>query len=114
MRRYHQVVQCAFENEWFTNSAVHIQYRGLLHSSQIQEPSCPSQRVCNSIQLMNRGVPRDVGSCASDDCGNDPSAGSPTETLLRLHLPLNGKVYSTFRRAHACCQSEDFTGPFNR
>ena len=23
---------------------------------------------------------------------NDPSAGSPTETLLRLHLPLNGKV----------------------
>ena len=24
--------------------------------------------------------------------GNDPSAGSPTETLLRLHLPLNGKV----------------------
>ena len=27
-----------------------------------------------------------------DRCGNDPSAGSPTETLLRLHLPLNGKV----------------------
>ena len=26
------------------------------------------------------------------NCGNDPSAGSPTETLLRLHLPLNGKV----------------------
>ena len=25
-------------------------------------------------------------------CGNDPSAGSPTETLLRLHLPLNGEV----------------------
>ena len=28
----------------------------------------------------------------SDRCGNDPSAGSPTETLLRLHLPLNDKV----------------------
>ena len=25
-------------------------------------------------------------------CGNDPSAGSPTETLLRLHLPLNDEV----------------------
>ncbi len=25
-------------------------------------------------------------------CGNDPSAGSPTETLLRLHLPLDDKV----------------------
>ena len=24
--------------------------------------------------------------------GNDPSAGSPTETLLRLLLPLNDKV----------------------
>ena len=27
-----------------------------------------------------------------DRCVNDPSAGSPTETLLRLHLPLIGKV----------------------
>ena len=26
---------------------------------------------------------------------NDPSAGSPTETLLRLLLPLNGKVQPT-------------------
>ena len=29
------------------------------------------------------------------DCGsrgNDPSAGSPTETLLRLHLPLNDEI----------------------
>lgn len=26
---------------------------------------------------------------------NDPSAGSPTETLLRLHLPLNDKIYTT-------------------
>lgn len=29
---------------------------------------------------------------------NDPSAGSPTETLLRLFLPLNDKVYLTSRR----------------
>ena len=29
--------------------------------------------------------------------GNDPSAGSPTETLLRLLLPLNDQVWSTFR-----------------
>ena len=27
-----------------------------------------------------------------DRCVNDPSAGSPTETLLRLHLPLSDKV----------------------
>ena len=32
---------------------------------------------------------------------NDPSAGSPTETLLRLLLPLSDKVHKTF---HAeCC-----------
>ena len=29
--------------------------------------------------------------------GNDPSAGSPTETLLRLLLPLNDQVWTTFR-----------------
>ena len=28
---------------------------------------------------------------------NDPSAGSPTETLLRLLLPLSDKVHKTFR-----------------
>ena len=30
---------------------------------------------------------------------NDPSAGSPTETLLRLLLPLNGQVCSSLRPA---------------
>ena len=29
---------------------------------------------------------------------NDPSAGSPTETLLRLHLPLNDKVWADSSR----------------
>jgi hypothetical protein len=31
------------------------------------------------------------------ELGNDPSAGSPTETLLRLLLPLNDQVWTTFR-----------------
>ncbi len=30
-------------------------------------------------------------------CVNDPSAGSPTETLLRLLLPLNEQVWFTSR-----------------
>ena len=30
-------------------------------------------------------------------CVNDPSAGSPTDTLLRLLLPLSDKVYLTSR-----------------
>ena len=43
---------------------------------------------------------------------NDPSAGSPTETLLRLLLPLSDKVYLTFRdTARSYAQSERFNGP---
>ncbi|KAK8590607.1 hypothetical protein V6N13_057498 [Hibiscus sabdariffa] len=50
---------------------------------------------------------------------NDPSAGSPTETLLRLLLPLNGKVQWTSRdvagsEPPTSPRSEHFTGPFNR
>ncbi|KAK4348287.1 hypothetical protein RND71_034626 [Anisodus tanguticus] len=55
--------------------------------------------------------------CAVFD--NDPSAGSPTETLLRLLLPLNDKVQWTSRNVAgseppASPRSEHFTGSFNR
>ncbi|KAK8670603.1 hypothetical protein V6N13_037221 [Hibiscus sabdariffa] len=50
---------------------------------------------------------------------NDPSAGSPTETLLRLLLPLNDKVQWTScdvagSEPATSPRSEHFTGPFNR
>lgn len=54
---------------------------------------------------------------------NDPFAGSPTETLLRLLLPLNDKVQWTSRDVPGfvaasgqpvSARSEHFTGPFNR
>ncbi|KAK8667252.1 hypothetical protein V6N13_007402 [Hibiscus sabdariffa] len=50
---------------------------------------------------------------------NDPSAGSPTETLLRHLLPLNDKVQWTSRdvagsEPPTSPRSEHFTGPFNR
>ena len=52
---------------------------------------------------------------------NDPSAGSPTETLLRLLLPLNDKVYLTSQKSIkfwqariTSLQSMRFTGTFNR
>ncbi|KAK9085637.1 hypothetical protein Sjap_026048 [Stephania japonica] len=55
----------------------------------------------------------------SEAIDNDPSAGSPTETLLRLLLPLNDKVQWTSRdvvggEPPASPRSEHFTGPFNR
>ena len=48
---------------------------------------------------------------------NDPSAGSPTETLLRLLLPLSDKVHRTFPhelRKLGTRRSEQFTGSLNR
>ena len=58
-------------------------------------------------------------SCFRRGNDNDPSAGSPTETLLRLLLPLNDKVQWTSRdvtggEPPASPRSEHFTGPFNR
>ncbi|KAK4357740.1 hypothetical protein RND71_023350 [Anisodus tanguticus] len=55
--------------------------------------------------------------CAGFD--NDPSAGSPMETLLRLLLPLNDKVQWTSRNVAGSepptsLRSEHFTGSFNR
>ncbi|KZV46564.1 hypothetical protein F511_42179 [Dorcoceras hygrometricum] len=50
---------------------------------------------------------------------NVPSAGSPTETLLRLLLPLNDKVqwtslYVAGSEPPTSERSEHFNGPFNR
>ena len=36
---------------------------------------------------------------------NDPSAGSPTETLLRLLLPLDNKVQMFSKKKHECVLS---------
>ena len=38
-----------------------------------------------------------LGTPVCHHIGNDPSAGSPTETLLRLLLPLNDRVWGTFQ-----------------
>jgi hypothetical protein len=35
--------------------------------------------------------------CQKCETDNDPSAGSPTETLLRLLLPLNAQVWESFQ-----------------
>jgi hypothetical protein len=45
--------------------------------------------------------------CSKTLIMNDPSAGSPTETLLRLLLPLNDQVWITFQflAAVASCQN---------
>ena len=65
-----------------------------------------------------RGAGRGPRAALGTDRVNDPSAGSPTETLLRLLLPLNDQVCPTFQRSNSVArkesQSEGFTKPFNR
>lgn len=65
------------------------------------------------------GVDDAFAVCFGQGHDNDPSAGSPTETLLRLLLPLNDKVQWTSRDVGGgepppSPRSEHFTGPFNR
>ena len=93
-------VQLSFDSR---NSAIHNAYRILRRPSSLFEPRHPSLKVvrnfftidsdqdwkrirlditklsCKSLKLMYRVI--------------DPSAGSPTETLLRLLLPLSDKVH---------------------
>ena len=49
---------------------------------------------------------------------NDPSAGSPTETLLRLLLPLDNLVCKFFKNTtilqEHCCYSNPLTNSSNR
>ena len=95
-------VQLSFDSR---NSAIHNAYRILRRPSSLFEPRHPSLKVvrnfftidsdqdwkrirlditklsCKSLKLMYRVI--------------DPSAGSPTETLLRLLLPLSNKVHLT-------------------
>lgn len=86
-------------------SAVRITYRSSLRSSSIQEPRYPSWRVIittqnqfnqSTINFHTISYARQQWNCHSNKTHtNDPSAGSPTETLLRLHLPLDDKIYTT-------------------
>lgn len=78
----------------------------LVHS---QSPTAASARVSKDTLDAEQDL-RNV---------NDPSAGSPTETLLRLLLPLNDQVWSSSRQHRQCRdiaahQSEDLTKSFNR
>ena len=70
-------------------------------------------------QASNAPTPTHVHTGAGGKTGNDPSAGSPTETLLRLLLPLNDKVWTASRgiaagEPAALPQSGGLTGSFNR
>ena len=80
----------------------------------------PGEAAVLSAASQPRRVVKQIhGSDCLQGIDNDPSAGSPTETLLRLLLPLNDKVQWTSRDVAGgepltSSQSEHFIGPFNR
>lgn len=108
------------------SSAIRITYRISLRSSSFQEPRYPSWIVISVLILtklhtltITQVSSLSLASPTSQTLSNDPSAGSPTETLLRLHLPLNDKIYTTSPKRTPLLQfirlkSKVFTGPFNR
>ena len=108
----------------FDDSQIHanrITFRILLRSSSLQEPRdpllkvviyycahrftlsnntsviCKARRVECEKQVMSTGNPSPTH--PPNRFCNDPSAGSPTETLLRLLLPLNDQVCPISHRA---------------
>ena len=82
-------------------------------------PTDEGRSVARTPLASPRVFKRVRGSFCWAGFDNDPSAGSPTETLLRLLLPLNDKVQWTSRyvagsEPPTSPRSEHFTGPFNR
>ena len=101
---------CVRKSDDSRNSAIRIAYRISLRSSSSWEPRYPSlkiflvfyslvilglenrfKNVLGIIQVFSHNTQRT--SFRFWICVNDPSAGSPTETLLRLLLPLSDKIY---------------------
>ena len=65
--------------------------------SSIRETQADTETLASSKSdgLSDGCTRREGATCAN---GNDPSAGSPTETLLRLLLPLDHRVRSSLQR----------------
>ena len=123
----HTSAMCVQNLDDSLNSAIHTTYRISLRSSSLREPRYPLSRVLVTFKTQYTYSSREdaiaVLRSGKNECrmilicrieirhttvhkgwygyhDNDPSAGSPTETLLRLLLPLDDKVRST-SRSHA-------------
>ena len=63
---------------------------GCTNGAALQSSTFKTQGLPHLLRTVHSGVSQKTN-------GNDPSAGSPTETLLRLLLPLNASVWSSSR-----------------
>ncbi|KAK7327601.1 hypothetical protein VNO80_31499 [Phaseolus coccineus] len=105
------------------DSAIHTKYRISLRSSSMQEPRYPAgvSVLSGDTGLRPDAPSRPPALSTTHTGGRAPAVVrcSPTETLLRLLLPLNDKVQWTSHHVAGSGpptspQSEHFTGPFNR
>ena len=81
--------------------------------------SLPEERDKRETGRSSQRDENTVRTSAGGKTGNDPSAGSPTETLLRLLLPLNNKLWTASQSVAsgepaASPQSGGLTGSFHR
>ena len=77
-------------NQWSSSSQHRVKTAGDTGLSPISLQSSPIEIKCSrSLILKSKKL---------STTDNDPSAGSPTETLLRLLLPLNATVWSSSRQ----------------
>ena len=83
-----------------------------LPQAEVDGPTMGTARRSNDTGMFTKGL-------GVLQLCNDPSAGSPTETLLRLLLPLNDRVWITSVAPEqplpaSLGPSESLTEPFNR
>ena len=85
-------------------SAIHDTHRVSRRSSSTREPSHPPPKVCHFSQCKRplhkttKHERKVMNECKNSN-SNDPSAGSPTETLLRLLHHLDDRVQPVSRQA---------------
>lgn len=130
----YQRAQCAFKDSMiheYLQFILLIAFRCVLHRCENQEIRCWKFWLLNNRLTLNKiwlslisgrphieGLPKQSFQKEKNTCVrknavkhfsfcNDPSAGSPTETLLRLLLPLNDQVWLASR-------FQDGVAPFSK
>ena len=105
-----EVVMCLnCVSNWTGQSDIQLEWIECFekHKRQTCGAAAASLGCLTAFEILKQEPPHKLGTvhsglqCVQDTeyNGNDPSAGSPTETLLRLLLPLNDQVWTTFRQS---------------
>lgn len=83
-------------------------YRQFFQQSSVSLRTTEGDASCEDGASLRPERRRPLGARIYEQNVNDPSAGSPTDTLLRLLLPLNAQVWESSR---AAWEIETFQGP---